>query len=374
MTEKYELTDEHRAQLKPWADKWIANAMSTKAMDDADRDAMRVAIRGLYEAANLVPPPDNRIVFAPSPFVAAFASGAAAWIWHCRDGGNAPHDTTSDTTDDATRAATITATYDATDAATDNATRAATSDATHDATGKSASPTWYDAGGCADAVRAIAGDGGLQCAAQSSSMRTGGNQWSGWAAFISFFRHIVKLPIDYSKWQHWEAAAIHGGPRYMHKKFCIVSDRPKTLTVDDQNRPHAENGPFCEWRDGTKLWAWHGVRVPGRLIEQPETITVKEIQDEGNEEVRRVMVDLYGPGRYLRDSGARLIDADHEGARKGAAHRALLEDDLGQRWLVGTDGSTGRTYHMAVPENVKTCRAAHESRCGFPETLILNKS
>jgi len=29
---------------------------------------------------------------------------------------------------------------------------------------------------------------------------------------------------------------------------------------------------------------------------------------------------------------------------------------------------------MAVPENVKTCRAAHESRCGFPETLILNKS
>ena len=33
----YELTPEHTAQLKPWADRWIANAMSCEAMDDADR-------------------------------------------------------------------------------------------------------------------------------------------------------------------------------------------------------------------------------------------------------------------------------------------------------------------------------------------------
>lgn len=38
MTEKkYKLTPEHEAQLRPWADKWIANAMSTKPMDDEDR-------------------------------------------------------------------------------------------------------------------------------------------------------------------------------------------------------------------------------------------------------------------------------------------------------------------------------------------------
>ena len=33
----YELTPEHRAQLKPWADRWIANAMSTEPMTEADR-------------------------------------------------------------------------------------------------------------------------------------------------------------------------------------------------------------------------------------------------------------------------------------------------------------------------------------------------
>ncbi len=49
----YSLTEEHRAQLKPWAYRWIANAMSTRPMDDADRAVMRIAVRGLYESARL---------------------------------------------------------------------------------------------------------------------------------------------------------------------------------------------------------------------------------------------------------------------------------------------------------------------------------
>ena len=82
---KYELTEEHRAQLKPHADWWIKNALSTKAMDDHDRSEMRKAIKGLYESANLVPPPDERIVFVSSPFVARFAGGFAAAIWWLRN-------------------------------------------------------------------------------------------------------------------------------------------------------------------------------------------------------------------------------------------------------------------------------------------------
>ena len=53
----YSLTDEHRAQLKPWAERWIANAMSTAAMTEEDREVCRDAVEGLYRAANLEPPP-----------------------------------------------------------------------------------------------------------------------------------------------------------------------------------------------------------------------------------------------------------------------------------------------------------------------------
>lgn len=73
---------EHEKQLKPWANKWIANAMSTKPMDDEEKEMCRKAVNGLYKAANLQPPPDERIVFVPSPFVLRFASGFASAIWY----------------------------------------------------------------------------------------------------------------------------------------------------------------------------------------------------------------------------------------------------------------------------------------------------
>ena len=139
---KYTLTDEHRAQLPAWRDKWIANAMSTAPMTDEEREICRDAVRRLYEAANLPPPP--RIVFVPSPFMLRFAGGFASAIWYLHKSvdssiakaatRDATEAATRAATRDATEAATRAATRAATDAATDAATRAATAAATYDAT------------------------------------------------------------------------------------------------------------------------------------------------------------------------------------------------------------------------------------------------
>jgi hypothetical protein len=163
----------------------------------------------------------------------------------------------------------------------------------------------------------------LSCAASVFGMWDGGNQWPGYPSWLSFFRHIAKLDLDYSKWQHYEAAAIHGGPRVMHADFCIVSDRPTVLKVDEQNRPHCDDGPFCAWADGTALWAWHGVRVPAWIIAYPERLTVERIQQEPNAEVRRVMLERYGLDRYVRDSGAVQVHADSF----GVLYRTEFPDD-----------------------------------------------
>jgi hypothetical protein len=109
-------------------------------------------------------------------------------------------------------------------------------------------------------------------------MRDGGNQWSGWPSYLSFFRHVAKLEIDYSKWDHYEQAALHSGPRWMHPEFCIVSDRPEVLLVDEENRPHCETGPFCKWRDGSRLYAIHGVYVPENAITAPGTLTAEQLE------------------------------------------------------------------------------------------------
>ena len=355
----YSLTDEHRARLTPWAELWIANAMSTTPMTDADREICADAARRLYAAAGLKTP---RIVFVPSPLVLRFAAGFAAAIWWQRANGHRPatdaatraatraatdaatRGATRAATDAATRAATYAATYDATYAATRAATYAATRAATRDATYAATYDATYDATRAAtdaatrdatraatdDATRAATGDDlshwyvvnadmrqiagdfgvgqfGLECVLAAWRMWQDGNQWSAWDSYLTFFRHVAHLPIDYSKYDAWETLALHSGPRIVHPEFCMISDRPTVLTVDNQHRPHGETGPFCRWSDGFALYSWHGTRIPAWIIERPAGITAEKIDAESNAEVRRVMISRYGSARYIQDSGAELV-------------------------------------------------------------------
>ena len=191
----------------------------------------------------------------------------------------------------------------------------------------------------------------LGAASSCFNFRNGGNQWSGYVAHLSFFRHVVGLGeshgVDYSKWHHYEQAAIHAGPRYMHREFCIVSDRPEVLTVDEQNRPHNDSGPFCRWRDGISLYSIHGVRVPQYVVERPDAITIDLIHAEGNEEVRRVMIERYGLARYVRDAQFVVLDEDRDPL--GQPRRLLRREDIVVIELTNStedaDG-TRRVYHV----------------------------
>ena len=195
----------------------------------------------------------------------------------------------------------------------------------------------------------------LGCCVHYYSMWDGGNQWAAGCSYLSFFRHVAKLDLPiYKKWQHYESAAIHGGPRAMHAKFCMVSDRPEFIHRDANNRPHCETGPFCRWRDGWSLYYWHGVAVSRQIIEAPQTLTAEQIDAETNAEVRRIMIERMGVEKYMRAVSAEFIDVDthtHNG------FRALARTKHGM-YLVCTCPSTGRMYHMEVDPQVRTCEQA----------------
>src|SRR6478609_5812853 len=208
MTKKYSLTAEHRAQLPGWAQRWIANAMSTRGMTDDERTLATTAARGLYTAASLAEP--KHVVFVSSPLVATIAAGVAAGARYLREHpekhqalfgrqvsevdimGSIPaacsfavrsglyrteflkeapagtfrfeavrsveknHAATDDATSAATSDATYAATDDATYAATDDATYAATDAATYAATDAATYAATYAATRAAtyDATRA----------------------------------------------------------------------------------------------------------------------------------------------------------------------------------------------------------------------------
>ena len=368
---KYKLTEEHKALLPMWRDKWIKNAMSVKAMDEHDKEQMRRAIKGLYESAGLKAPPPGRIIFVPSPFVARFAGGFAAAIWHKRKNA-ATYDATRDATDGATyaatRAATRAATYDATYAATRAATRAATYDATRDATDaatdaatdETENKNWFSSirGFLSVSVRLGVGDFGLKCAVEASKMYQGGNQWSAYDSFLSFFKDVVKLDLlIYDRYKHWQVAAEHGSYRIMHPEFCIISDRPEILTVDDQNRPHGENGPFCKWRDGMALYSWHGVRIPEYWMTERHKLTPEIALKWPNIEQRRAACEILGWANILKQLSAKIIDRDSD-QQIGTLLEVSLPD-LGKEKFLRVTCGTGREFAMPVPPDMQTALQAN---------------
>jgi hypothetical protein len=192
-------------------------------------------------------------------------------------------------------------------------------------------------------------------------LRNGGNQWSGYSSYLSFFRHVAKLEIDYGKWAHYEAAAAHGGPRFMHAKFCVVADRPIVLKQDAQHRPHCATGPSHEWADGVKLYYWHGVRIPAEWIERTDAIDPRLALTHGNIEQRTALAQILGWERVLAQLHPRIIDKDSD-----ESIGELLEVDLpgspGARFLrvvgPGAHGPRG-VYVLGVPREMKTALDAN---------------
>jgi len=307
------------------------------ATDAATRDATRAATLAATYAATLA---------------ATYAATLAATYAATRDATYAAtyaatRDAISDATRAATRAATDAATYaatrdaisDATDAATYAATRAATIGATigatYTATGATIDAATYAAtraaidaatrdvttnyheiivNYAAGACYRIAGKEGLECAKNWWRSYQGGNMWAWLGAYISSMRDVIGLKLpEFERYQPWEDCARHGGFRVMHDEFCMVSDFPKQLHKDAENRPHNDSGPSHEWRDGWKLYHIHGVRVPALVVEHPEQITVQMIDAEENAEVRRIMIERYGQSRYLIDAGAAVLNSDDYG-------------------------------------------------------------
>jgi hypothetical protein len=173
----------------------------------------------------------------------------------------------------------------------------------------------------------------LDCAHNAYRMWDYGGEWTGYAEWIEFLRHVAEYErdkrVDYAKWQPYCDLVLHSGVRIMHVEFCIVSDRPESIkieTVNGRARLHCADGPAKRYRDGWSIYAIHGVRVPAQVVMAPETLTVEQIKAEENAEVRRIMIDRFGAAKYLRAIDAKVLHQDTD--QYGFARR-LLSADVG---------------------------------------------
>ena len=347
------ITDAERAQMESVSREWIDIAYRTTPIDPAK---ITDAIHRLYIAANLKVP---RVVIAPSPLVMAFAYGASAAIWHRRK----TDSTTDIVTFNATRIAADNATFNATANVTRNATFNATDIVTANATLNAIANAET---GAARACYDLAGSFGLECAAQWMNSYQGGNMWAGWCSYLAAMRDVIGLRLpEHIAYQAWEDAAREGGFRVMHKEFCIVSDFPEFIRIDDQNRPHCESGPSHRWRDGWSLYHWHGVAIPAEWIEERASLTPQIALTWRNIEQRRAACEILGWAKILAALKARIIHEDLD-PEIGTLVEVDIPDIGKERFLRVLCG-TGREFALPVPPTMKTAIQAQAWTYGYDD-------
>lgn len=151
-----------------------------------------------------------------------------------------------------------------------------------------------------------------------------------------------------------------------HVVFAL--EKPEILSVDRDGRLHNESGVSLSFSDGFHEYCWHGVPVDSRIILEPDSISVDEIEGCRNLEIRRVLMERYGQSRYLQDSGALEIHRDEYGIlfRKEIPG----DEDLVMVKVVNSspepDGSF-RDYFLRVPPDLQTAHQAVAWTFGFDE-------
>lgn len=182
--------------------------------------------------------------------------------------------------------------------------------------------------------------------------------WAGWACYLAAARDVLGLRLPaHAKYHAWEDAAIHGGFRIMHDEFCMVSDFPSVLRVDEQHRPHCSDGPSHLWRDGWALWHWHGVVVPRAWIVDKASVTAREVLAVTNIEQRRAGMEIIGWDKAIAELGATVVDQD-EDPQIGILLRCDLPGAPGSQFLRVRCG-TGRDFVLPVPPGLTTALAAN---------------
>jgi hypothetical protein len=109
------------------------------------------------------------------------------------------------------------------------------------------------------------------------------------------------------------------------------------LRRDARGRLHSADAAAVKYPDGWSVYAWHGVRVAEAVILRPETMTVDQIQEEPNAEVRRVKLERFGGERMLAAAtainiGSNIVDVSSV-STIGAICVAAVPDEAVRRTL-----------------------------------------
>ena len=141
--------------------------------------------------------------------------------------------------------------------------------------------------------------------------------------------------------------------------FCVISERPSELHLDQVGRLHHNSDAALRFSDGFGVYMWHGTQIPQSWINEPDKVSGVEVLTTKNIEERRAGLEIFGCERVFRSAGARTIDKN-ENPQIGELLEVMTphagEERL--RFLKVLCG-TGREFVLQVPPDLPTALAAN---------------
>lgn len=158
----------------------------------------------------------------------------------------------------------------------------------------------------------------------------------------------------------WDALSRAGGWWWPFEEGVVCADRPKTIKMEN-NVLHCADGPAIECRDGHKVFAWRGTRIPGEWIApsfRPKLASLALTHP--NLEQRRCAAEIVGWIHVLEAVGYSTIDKDPN-PEIGHLVEVQLPDAEGRERFLIVRCPTGRTFALGVGLDAKTAREANAS-------------
>ena len=200
--------------------------------------------------------------------------------------------------------------------------------------------------------------------------------WGGWFSYCAYVREVLGLDIpEWAEYINDEQMARSCHLVWFGDATAVICDRPERFCVEVVPSAdgrglnvclHSEDGPCLKYRnEDWGLWFIHNVQVTRQIVMAPETQTIKEIDAENNQEVRRIRIERFagadkssGDGwhRYIGEAKAKTIDSRRNDIDN--QDEILVEMKDKTRRILVSDPSTGRCYCLGVPRDIATCADA----------------
>ena len=181
---------------------------------------------------------------------------------------------------------------------------------------------------------------------------------TGWIAHYQFLHDVCGYERETANLAGLWQVAANMGWMVPHERVCWLSERHDRLKGDIQGRLHCGDGPALHYGDGWMVHAWKGVHVPAWIIRERARITPTEIAKQKDRVIRRCMIDIMTPEKYIATGDPIAMSHDETGILW--KKRWHLDMWAAVEVINGTpelDGSL-KHYFLQVPADVTSAREA----------------